>query len=220
MDNYNNTNRPPQPSYNSNTYSTYNQNTYSNYNNSYRNNGYRNNGYNRNPRHNYDDDSYSGKSNKNKPSSLIIMGLMFILAGLFISIIQCNERMKYHDIADEGNSTYAYVTDVDRRTTTTRRRTSSGRKRKTTKTRYYVSATYAVDNHSYPINFESGSSYTKGESFKIYYQKSDPSNYVIEGDDGGLIIFGIMPIVFGAVIGVVGIKKYRDERDLKAMGLL
>ena len=210
--NYNhNNNYSSNPNYNHNTYSTYNQNTYSKY----------NNGYNHNPHYNHDyDTSPTSKSKKNKPSTLILIGLVFLLAGIFVTAVQFSERQKYNDIVADGNSSTAYITDVDQRTRTVRKRSSSGRRRTRKETYYYVTATYTVDKENYPISFESKKSYSQGDTFKVFYEEGNPSNYVREGDDGGLPIFGIAFIVIGGVVGVTGFKKYRDEKELKEMGLL
>ncbi len=219
--NYNNDNYNTNPNYNQNTYSTYNQSTYSNYSNGYNNNSYNSNNY-TNPQHNHNYDSYpTSNSKKNKPSTLIFMGLMFLLAGILVTAVQFSERQKYNDIVDDGNSSTAYVTDVDKRTKTVRRkRSSNGRRRTRTETYYYVTATYTVDEQNYPISFESSSSYSYGDTFTVFYEDGNPSNYVREGNDGGSPILGISFVVIGGAISVYGIKKYRDEKDLKAMGLL
>lgn len=168
----------------------------------------------------------TSRSKKNKPSSLILMGVFFLIMGIIISVISLNEYKNYMDIADDGNSTTAYVTNVDRKTTkrTSRssHRTKSGRRRKTTttETTYDVTATYTVDGENYPVYFTSKSAYSEGETFTVLYEEGKPSNYVRKGDFDTSIVFGVILIIAGIVSDVIGIKRYRDEKDLKAMGLL
>lgn len=172
----------------------------------------------------YDRNTYtssSEKSSKSSPGSIIIMGLFFLIIGIFLTVIQVSDRMEYNNIVDDGNSVFAQITDVDRRTSTSTRRTSSGRRRKTTKTYYYVDAVYEVDNTQYPISFKTKSaSYSEGGQVQIFYEDGNPANYVREGDDGGSLWGGIASGVMGIVMTIAGFKKYRDEKDLKAMGLL
>jgi hypothetical protein len=168
----------------------------------------------------------TSESKKNSPSNLILIGIGFVIVGILLTIVNLCEYKSYHNIADQGNSASAYITDVEVKTTksTTRSRykSSSGRRRRktTTKTYYYVSATYTVDNQNYSIDFKSKSAYAQGETITVFYEEGNPSNYVREGDDGESILFGIIFIIIGGVIGGIGFKKYRDEKDLKAMGLL
>ena len=70
------------------------------------------------------------------------------------------------------------------------------------------------------MSFTSNSSFSEGQTINIFYADGNPFKYVREGDDGGSPIFGIILTIVGAVVCVVNFKKYRDERDLKAMGLL
>lgn len=168
----------------------------------------------------------TSESKKTKPSTLILMGVVFLIAGILLTIVNFCEYQSYRAIADDGNSVSAYVTDIEAKTkkTTTRSRyrTSSGRRRKTTttKTYYYVTATYTVDNQNYSIDFKSNSAYSQGETITVFYEEGNPSNCVREGDYGDNTVFGIVLIILGGVFGGVGFKKYRDEKDLKAMGLL
>lgn len=215
---------------NHNTYNNYNgypnHNTYNNYNaqpnhNTYNNyNGHPN--HNRYPEHNHHSyHSSSSRSSKNSPASFIIMGIFFLIIGIIMTIASINERNHYNDIVDDGNSAVAQITDVDRRTSTRTRRSSNGRRRTTTETTYYIDAIYVVDGEQYSVNFSTkSSSYSQGEFITVFYEDGNPSNYVREGDDGDSIIFGIIFSTIGLVFFITGIKKHRDEKDLKAMGLL
>ena len=179
-----------------------------------------------NTHRNLQESSYLDTSKKTKPSTLILMGVVFLVAGILLTVVNFCEYQSYRAIADDGNSTSAYVTNVESKTskTTTRSRykSKSGRRRKktTTKTYYYVTATYTVDNQNYSIDFKSNSSYVQGETFTVFYEEGNPSNCVREGDYGDSIVFCIVLIIAGSIFGGVGFKKYRDEKDLKAMGLL
>ncbi|MEE1280955.1 MAG: DUF3592 domain-containing protein [Acutalibacteraceae bacterium] len=179
-----------------------------------------------NTHRNLQESSYLDTNKKTKPSTLIFMGVVFLIVGILLTIVNFCEYQDYHAIADDGNSTTAYVTNVESKTTKTttrsRHRTKSGRRRKktTTKTYYYVTATYTVDNQNYSIDFKSDSSYSQGETITVFYEEGNPSNYVREGDDGDSLAFGIALTILGGIFGGIGLKKYRDEKDLKAMGLL
>ena len=64
-------------------------------------------------------DNNTSTSNKAKPSSLMILGIAWVLIGIFFTVIPFSERKSYNDIVDDGNSTTAYVTNVERKTKTT-----------------------------------------------------------------------------------------------------
>lgn len=161
------------------------------------------------------------RSNKNNPRSLVIMAVFLIIMGIFLTVEEADKCRNYNAIVKDGNSEYATVTDVDSKTTTSRRRTGRGRYRKTKKTYYYVTATYTVDKENYTLDFKSESSYDYGETIKIYYEEGNPSNYVREGDSGvGTLVMGAGITVAGVVMGGIGIKKLRKEKELKRMGLL
>lgn len=179
--------------------------------------------YNINNRDNYTHRYSTTKntSTKTKPSTIILTGVILLVIGIFITIVQVNDTKNYYALADEGKSTNAVVTDVDKRTSRSTRRSSSGRRRSTKRTYYYVTATYTVDNQNYNFSFRSYVSYNKGENISIFYEEDDPSNYVKLGDTGvASLVFDIAVVIVGGVVGAVGLKKYRDEKDLKAMGLL
>lgn len=163
------------------------------------------------------------RNTRNNPKNTIIMGVVFWVIGILITIVQFNEYQDYKALVKEGNSTNAIVTDVDKKTSTTRsrRRGSTGTRRRTKKTYYYVTATYTVDRENYTLNFKSNSYYVNGEKIKIFYDEDNPSDYVREGDSGvDTLVIGVLVIVVGGIFGGSGYKKYRDEKDLKAMGLL
>lgn len=159
----------------------------------------------------------TSRRQKDKPSSLILMGIFFLIMGILFSVISLSEYQNYMDIANDGNSTTAYVTNVERKT---QKVTSSSHDRKITKTYYNVTAKYMVDSKYYPVYFTSDSSYSEGDTFTVLYETEKPSNYVRKGDFNVLIVLGVVLIIAGIISGILGIKKYRDEKDLKAMGLL
>lgn len=199
-----------------------NNQNYNNYNNHNNYNNY--NRYN-DPRALYNEESTNETrtSSKISPRTLMIMAVVFILIGLLSFASQYNQREIYNSLSEGGNFTYGDIMDVDRRTTTSgsttgyRKRGSSHR---TKKTEYHVSGIYIVEDQIYNFSFTSSSHYTEGETIKIFYEKGNPSNYVREGDDGDSLIVCIIPIVIGGIMGVVGFRKHREIKELKAMGLL
>ena len=183
------------------------------------NNGYRQNQNVNPPRVFYKtSDFHKGYSNR---TTLVVLALLFLLAGILLTAVQVAEHIKYNKLVGEGNSCTAYVTDVDKytRTVTSKRKNSMGRRTKRKETYYDVTATYIVDHQEYHIEFESSKAYSYSDSFKIYYEEENPSNYVREGDDGGLP-YGIVFLLIGGVISVVELKKHFEEKELEAMGLL
>ncbi|MEE0264346.1 MAG: DUF3592 domain-containing protein [Acutalibacteraceae bacterium] len=190
----------------------YNPATYNKYNNSY------NSDHNYNP-HNEQNNATTTTKKTSDSWLFIIVGLIFMVIGTLLTLQQINDRTNYNYMVEHGQSTYAEITDIQRKTT--RSSSGTGRTRtSSTKTYYYIDGIYEVDNQQYTMEFKTQtSSHYVGESIKLYYEVGNPSNYVREGDDGGSIIFGIIFASMGLLAALAGIKDYRDKKALKAMGL-
>lgn len=73
---------------------------------------------------------------------------------------------------------------------------------------------YVVDGNTYYITSDVSSSFPKmlGEKVMVLYDKSNPNNAIIEGDNLGLIVLPIMSIIC-IVVGVFGIIKCFKQKQ-------
>ena len=62
---------------------------------------------------------------------------------------------------------------------------------------YSISVAYTVEGKEYSAKFETSSSSAVGDSIKVYYNPSDPSDAYLSGDSS---LFGIIMIVVGVVL--------------------
>lgn len=149
------------------------------------------------------------------------MGLYIVIISLFFAVGMAREKLHYHNMVNNGSSVYAEVTDVTYSNKTGSYHTGKGGRSSGTSIYYHIYAVYKVDNQEYPIEFKTQSTkYLDDKTLHIFYQNGDPTKYVVEGDSGGPIIIIFIPLGIGAALAIAGFKKYRDEKELKAMGLL
>lgn len=151
---------------------------------------------------------------KVSPKFIIFVGIIFLIAGVILTAIQFNDRQHYKALINEGISTSAYVTDSDKKITTSksRRRNGTSKRRRTTKTYYSVTATYTVDDQSYPITFRSNSDYAEGDAVTIFYEEGNPANSAKEGEYVASPTSGFMIIFAGIGSIIIGFSKLREEK--------
>ncbi|MEE0264344.1 MAG: hypothetical protein UD936_01850 [Acutalibacteraceae bacterium] len=151
----------------------------------------------------------------------MIFGLYMVIISLFFTAGMVREKLHYHNMVNNGISVYAEVTDTTYSTKSSSYHTGKGGRSSGKSIYYHIYTVYEVDNQEYPIEFKTQSTkFLDDKTLHIFYQDGDPTKYVVEGDSGGPVIVMFIPLGIGAALAIAGFKKHRDEKDLKAMGLL